>query len=197
MRIISTALLFLLAHVAATGQQLPWRLVHTETTETSWAPFTHISAPDVSHVLVVGAYSANTFLRMSSDGGLTWKQTLLDTGVATALPGFTTGAKVHRAVATPTPRLALIASDSGVIFRSTNWGEAWQRIDLGGRSFASLSMTDSTYGIATQYPDRLWITTDGGRAWNLTVIDSLNWPDGYHLTSLEVPSQTHWVRLAT
>ena len=107
-------------------------------------------------------------VRRTTDGGGTWSTVLADTAKSGRKGRYSYN---FWDVALPTPRLCLVAADSGMIYRSTDGGDSWTIIQTGAMwdstqraSLKYLSMVDSLHGIAGNIPTMMR-TDDGGVTW--------------------------------
>jgi photosystem II stability/assembly factor-like uncharacterized protein len=163
----------------------------------NWSVFTHIDAADSMYVMALGAadWSQTPFVRGSTDGGVTWRTLLSD---STYLTGDT-NAPVHyplgfRDISTPSRTTALVVGDSGSFWRTSNWGNTWVHTQFGKEGkVLKLSMLDSMYGVAFQYRNLVWVTDDGGRSWQKTVVDTTLLPAGYLIDDITIVSRNTWL----
>jgi photosystem II stability/assembly factor-like uncharacterized protein len=129
-----------------------------------------------------------THVSKSEDGGRTWTQSLRDTGSANP---FRWPLHLYD-IAYPTPDLAIVAADSGYVYRTSNGGRVWSKLRplITSGPILRVSMFDESFGVAVAgYPNRLIKTTDGGLSW--TEIDSTRLrPDGWSVWPIEDVCQT-------
>jgi len=123
-----------------------------------------IACADSLHCIVIGGdnrkeegHAVQIAARYTRDGGMRW-HTWYDT---MPVPMFT----FLRGVAYPTPSLAIMVGDSGMIYRTTDGGESWQRVPSGTtQGLGIISMIDSLHGIVSN-GTLILRTTDGGQTW--------------------------------
>lgn len=127
-----------------------------------------IRAADSLHCMAVGFTGTMNIARRTTDGGATWSTVLMDSGTSGRNGRYSYN---FRDVAFPTPRLCLVAADSGMIYRSTDGGDSWTIIHTGAMWDSSrrsnmtyISMADSLHGIAGSIPVMMR-TDDGGATW--------------------------------
>ena len=127
-----------------------------------------VDAPDSIHCVAVGFTGTMNIVRRTTDGGGTWSTVLADTAKSGRKGRYSYN---FWDVALPTPRLCLVAADSGMIYRSTDGGDSWTIIQTGAMwdstqraSLKYLSMVDSLHGIAGNIPTMMR-TDDGGVTW--------------------------------
>ncbi len=130
--------------------------------------YDHIAACDSMYMLAAARFQGyrNT-IRMSSDGGYSWRQLFIDSSFFNPL---------FFRVAFPTRSLCLVACDSGRLMRSTDGGETWKLSSI-VQSIAygtCVSMYDSLLGVYSAPPKAVFATTDGGENWKrLTLPDTI------------------------
>lgn len=111
----------------------------------------------------------------SSDGGATWivAHVEIADSVQRAVTWF-------HDIAHPSPQVALVASDSGRIYRTTDGGATW-RIDTPvatNRWIKRISMYDARHGaFVVDGTGRLFVTSNGGEGWAEVPISSMVPPE--------------------
>ena len=118
-------------------------------------------------------------LRRTTDGGLTWKNVYQDTASDPYRLDYINYPRI-RDISYPDTNLFIAVGDSGLILRSTDKGETWDRKLYDTNSaYGEITMLDENYGILYgAYGDAMndsdcirLVTTDDGISWN-----KMNWP---------------------
>lgn len=113
------------------------------------------------------------YLRRTTDGGLTWKNVFMDSAYVRSNTDKKYVPQI-RELAYPNKKLFIAVGDSGLILRSTDQGDTWQKTCLDKNfQLKQIRMLDENYGILKcgYYPIPiekidLLETTDGGITWN-------------------------------
>lgn len=114
---------------------------------------------------------AGDYIRKTSDGGKSWHHVLIDTLIIREVSPDSTFVHVpliNRALAFTDPNHAFTACDSGVVRRSSDAGQNWQRIQLDTKSrLYRISMFDSVHGAVPVAPSgqEILLTNDGWLSW--------------------------------
>ena len=109
------------------------------------------------------------FIRVTTDGGKTWRNTLIDK--MTPYPDYHDFRRI-KSIAHPTRDLIIGIADTGVGYRSTDGGYTWKEFRLPvdrGLGF-EIKMFDETYGYISGPPRWLFKTTNGGESWNQVLL---------------------------
>jgi|GEM_PF-2368028 len=124
-----------------------------------------LACADSLHCIVIGGNNEKESsgsgvpfaARYTHDGGASW-HTWYDT-----MP-FPQSSYL-RAIAYPTPSLAIMVGDAGTIYRTTDGGVHWKRVPSGtSAAFGTVSMADSLHGIVSN-GQLILRTSDGGASW--------------------------------
>ncbi len=152
-----------------------------------------LAAADENHVVALGratlASETTTLLRLTTDGGLTWKSSELNSGRENML-----------AVAHPGPQTIVVAGDAneilavvdgqlrsmyrGSFYLSSDAGQSWKNTVLDSNTrLAGLAMYDDQQGVMLQWnvtnifndeklklPDSLLCTKDGWKSWKAVAL---------------------------
>jgi photosystem II stability/assembly factor-like uncharacterized protein len=113
------------------------------------------------------------YIRRTTDGGRTWKNVFMDSAYSNSANDFKYVPKINE-IAYPDEHLFIAVGDSGLILRTTDKGENWEKFSIGkNNKLKRLRMLDEKYGIMTTgiYPLPIKTvymleTTDGGLTWN-------------------------------
>ncbi len=125
--------------------------------------YERIACADPLHCVAVANVPVwKSLLRATRDGGNTWTTPLVDTATLGVR-----NAHVFISVSHPSPELILVASDSGSIYRSSDGGESWKRIELMPYKdgVAEIHMMNTRIGVAVVGYPNLFSTDDEGESW--------------------------------
>lgn len=163
--------------------------------ESSHPDYLAIASNRSGHMAVIGRYGNTlSFVRASTDGGRFWRLVLKDSTIASGSPTVVKFAHMFSKIAAIPPRTLIVAGDSGIVCRSTDWGETWTRSQPGTtRTWKTLSMVNSGDGLLLQYPRHLLRTSDSGATWNSLQLDTTSWPVNYELAQAHMLSDTRWI----
>ena len=143
-----------------------WRLEHYGRSDR----LTAICAAGAKKLVAVGGYGrGNVVVLTSTDGGASWRRTVV-TGCKWEVRDVAFTDAEHGCVLTSTSADWTDWQDWGsVVLRTTNGGKSWTKIDLGQVSTYSLtSLTFSGAKTGWAVGDRILKTTDGGASWHDT-----------------------------
>ena len=123
---------------------------------------------DSSHGMAAGnwAEKIGPIIQRTTDGGQTWDSVLVFRPVRDDKGNFINYPVSFYAVAHPTPDIAIVVADSGMMFRSYNGGNAWDTLDFDfDERFRDIAMSDAFNGIASSATNKVYHTLDGGKTW--------------------------------
>lgn len=140
--------------------------------------FKSITCLDDEHCIVCGdsAISGLSFVRITTNGGKTWKTLLSDTLNLTPTPQGDRILSFHQA-AYPSRSKIIVMADSGIGFRSNNGGSTWDTFRLSiddspGRN-GKIFMLDTMNGYIHS-GRKMFQTFDGGNSWQqITLPDTV------------------------
>ena len=140
--------------------------------------FRGLKCSDSLNFMIWGTYwasGAGFFFRRSTDAGKTWYTVYKDSGYYYSHENQKEVPDV-RAVAYPTPNLFIAVGDSGLILRTTNGGDTWEKTinpKSSGQGYTDIKMLDDKYGvligcryICADTESYIFETQDGGETWS-------------------------------
>ena len=160
-------LLSLLIHYPADAQSVQWELQDSLIIKEQYpASFSSIDCADSMNCIATGAFgNVYSLLRATSDGGKSWKTTILDSSEIIPVLRF---ALRLRTIKFLTPTLALIITDSGAVFRSSDAGATWSRVETGTKSdLIKISVFDAAHAAIIGSPRTILVTADSGKTWKI------------------------------
>ena len=174
-----------------------WELVDTVLIDDEFgqsaASLSHVECPDQLHCFVAG-FTGNvlTLLRATSDRGRTWQTRWADSTVIRGT-GDIRFARRIRGLAADHLGLVLAALDSGVVLRSTDFGETWTEVRLPRPGTArDVAIVGETVAMVLQ-DTMIWLSTDRGATWtNMDILHPLH-RLGYSAGSLAARSRSYWM----
>ncbi len=126
-----------------------------------------IEFSDSLHGLAVGNFQENRrpTIKRTTDGGKTWNS-ILEFEIEYDKDGkFVRLPIKFIAVGHPSPEIAIVAADSGMMYRTYNSGATWDTLDFGfDDRFWDIKMSDVSNGVAST-STQAFNTTDGGKTW--------------------------------
>ncbi len=112
------------------------------------------------------------YIRRTTDGGETWKNVFMDSAYYFDMSNYKFVPDLV-AISYPGPKLCIGVGDSGLIIRSTDKGETWEKKRLNDSiEFYRIIMADEYYGVIqgsyykNRYHEVILETKDGGNSWN-------------------------------
>lgn len=123
---------------------------------------------DSLHGMAAGNWAepAGPIIRRTRDGGQTWDSALVFRTERDDKGNFIKHPVPFYAVAHPTPDIAIVVADSGMMFRSYNGGNSWDTLDFDFvERFRDISMNDAFNGVASSESNKVFHTVDGGKTW--------------------------------
>ena len=145
-----------------------------------------ITCADSNNCMIWGTYygRGGFYLRRTTDGGVSWENVLMNSEYEKNkyLPDVND-------MAYPNENLFIAVGDSGLVLRTTNKGETWDKFRLDSNvMLGKLSMLDEYYGIMVSgdYPIPITTlhvlkTTDGGKSW-----EEMNYYDDDRISFQEI-----------
>jgi photosystem II stability/assembly factor-like uncharacterized protein len=177
MKLLSIGLILLLSFCDSIYTQTKnWKIVDTRpdySTKETFSFYKQLRCADSLNCIVLGEKNGygGTYIRSTTDGGNTWKYIYMDTSYHNSNEDKYGAIYLHE-IQYPNPNLIIAIGDSGLIVRSTNKGDTWEKYYIGkNKQLFKLRMLDEKYGImgcATIPYDStsfLFETTDGGITW--------------------------------
>jgi photosystem II stability/assembly factor-like uncharacterized protein len=159
----------------------------------SSALLSEIECPDDQRCFVAGSHgNVLTFLRATSDRGRTWQTSWSDSTIVRG-EGDIRFARQVRGLAADRLGFVLAALDSGVVLRSTDFGQTWIEVRLPRRaSVRDVVIIGSTEAMVLQ-DTMVWYSNDRGATWaNIDFLHPLH-SLGYRAGILAARSQNHWL----
>ncbi len=161
---VLTAVFLTLAVCELAAQAHDWKIVDYINS----VNYRDVEFADEMHGMAAGNWGERIgpIIQRTTDGGQTWDSVLVfkpdrdDNGNFINLP------VPFSAVAHPTPDIAIVVADSGMMFRSYNGGDSWDTLDFDfDERFRDIAMSDAMNGIASTETDKVFHTVDGGKSW--------------------------------
>ncbi len=127
-----------------------------------------IDCADSNSIMAVGnwANGARPTIRRTTDGGKTWTS-VIENEVERDENGNAISFPIRFiAISHPSPDIAIVAADSGLILRTYDQGSTWDTLNFGfDERFRDVAVTPAGSGIATTINDRIFLTNDSGKTW--------------------------------
>jgi len=151
------------------------------------AYFRSIDCFDSLNCVAVGIWQgSHTMARVTTDGGMTWKETLNDS-IKIVKDQDTIFPTKAIEVVCKEPNLVIITATSGNFWRSSDRGFTWEKSIIPERINPDyISMHDDKFG-GVVFWNHPYITYDGGITWdslNITYNDTSDIPKGYTYISI-------------
>jgi|GEM_PF-5489578 len=183
-----------LASPALCGQQSAWSTVDVVNSNY----YSGISCSDPQHCMATANFQSQgaAVVRRTTDGGISWQNVYEDKFTAE-------GTDVHIptsvwCVSHPTPQVCIVGADSGVVLRTSDGGETWQRVQLDIVARITLvRMADAQHGLLVAREGFAYTTADGGETWQSAPIPPVSTTDYALWDVAYLPPQTwRWLMLA-
>jgi hypothetical protein len=135
--------------------------------------YTRIKCADSNNCFIWCNYHAagGYYFRRTTDGGNSWKNVYMDSSYVISQDEYKFYPDINE-IAYPNEKLFIAVGDSGVIIRTTDKGESWEKFRLDSNStLYSLRMLDEKYGVmfTAEYQSLISLhmleTNDGGSTW--------------------------------
>ncbi len=181
-------ILFLLGSASSLCQTYEWRKI-----DSVWGrDYSGIACAPGGPCLTIGEVGTTlTLIHKSTDKGSTWRVVYSDTARPRGETGLLDFPVFLLEIALPTPSLCLVACDSGVLLRSTDGGESWNRSRIGHPEYplVGLSMCSGTSGVVGSIPNDILITSDGGASWTPLVLPDTVIRAGMWINAVAMPAE--------
>lgn len=188
LNLVLVGIIWLIASASGWCQSYEWRKI-----DSVWGnDYCGIACVPGGPCLTIAKFGTTvTLIHKSIDGGRTWRVVYSDTAWRPDGQVWRVFPVSLREIALPTPGLCLVACDSGVLLRSTDGGESWNRSRIGHPEYhlVGLSMCSGTSGVVGSIPNDILITSDGGASWTPLVLPDSVIRAGMGINSVAMPAE--------